>query len=313
MKKKILNTLLILCIPVAVFAVFRFLQPERFGNLDGLFILLQQAMLPSVTACGVYFIVTMGLWDFSVGANMVLSAIVAVHLYNVMGFAGLILGGVVTGTLVGLLNGITYIKLGIPSIIVSIGMLMFYECFGMLASQGSILTLASEGRILGKAPYNIIGCFIAFLLAYFLINYTRIGVYIRAVGSNETVVRTMGVDVAKYKMIGFVLCGLFAGIASVLTVSYSSSISPQLSMASMDRNFLPLMGCFVGIALKKYINPIAAILLGEFTISMLISGLMTNGIDATLQNVVIGLTLLVIVGISTSPLRKQKNKEFVVK
>ena len=109
------------------------------------------------------------------------------------------------------------------------------------------------------------------------------------------------------------LCGLFVGIASVLTISYSSSISPQLSMASMDRNFLPLMGCFVGVALKKYISPIIAIFLGEFTISMLISGLMTNGIDATLQNVVIGLTLLLIVGISASSIRRQKNKEIVVK
>jgi len=313
MKNKLKSTLLILCIPVVVYLIFRILQPARFGSADGMFILFQQAMMPSVTACGLFFIITMGLWDFSVGANIVLSAIIAVQLYGIIGMPGLILGGIVTGTLVGFVNGITYIKLKIPSIIVSIGMLMFYECLGMLASGGSILTLVAQGRILGKAPWNIVGCVIAFVLAHFLISYTRIGIYIRAVGSNETVVSAMGVDVGKYKMLGFTLCGLFSGIASVLTVSYSSSIAPLLSMESMDRNFLPLMGCFVGLALKKYISPIVAILLGELTISMLISGLMTNGIDATLQNVVIGLTLLVIVGVSARSLRAQKNKEIVVK
>ena len=313
MKKKVVSTVLILCIPLAVYLVFLALQPARFGGAESMFILLQQAMLPSVTACGIYFIVTMGLWDFSVGANIVLSAIVGVQLYGFLGMAGLVLGGICTGALVGLVNGFTYIKLKIPSIIVSIGLLMIYECLGMFASGGNILTLESAGRILGKAPYNIIGSVLAFALAYFFIQYTRIGVYIRAVGSNETVVGTMGINVAKYKMLGFILCGLFAGISSVLTISYSSSIAPLLKMSSMDRNFLPLMGCFVGIALKKYINPILAILLGEFTISMLISGLITNGIDATLQNVVIGLTLLIIVGASMGPLRRQRNKEIVVK
>lgn len=313
MKNKIKSTLLILCIPVIVYLIFRVLQPARFGSLDGMFILFQQAMIPSVTACGLFFIITMGLWDFSIGANIVLSAIVSVQLYNLLGMPGLVAGGILTGTLVGLVNGVTYVKLKIPSIIVSIGMLMFYECLGMLASGGSILNLASEGCLLGKAPWNIVGCMIAFILAHFLITQTRIDIYIRAVGSNETVVANMGVDVGRYKMLGFMLCGLFVGIASVLTISYSSSISPQLSMASMDRNFLPLMGCFVGVALKKYISPIIAIVLGEFTISMLISGLMTNGIDATLQNVVIGLTLLLIVGISARSIRSQKNKEIVVK
>ena len=313
MKNKIKSTLLILCIPVIVYLIFRVLQPARFGSLDGMFILFQQAMIPSVTACGLFFIITMGLWDFSIGANIVLSAIVSVQLYNLLGMPGLVAGGILTGTLVGLVNGVTYVKLKIPSIIVSIGMLMFYECLGMLASGGSILNLASEGCLLGKAPWNIVGCMIAFILAHFLITQTRIGIYIRAVGSNETVVSNMGVDVGRYKMLGFMLCGLFVGIASVLTISYSSSISPQLSMASMDRNFLPLMGCFVGVALKKYISPIIAIVLGEFTISMLISGLMINGIDATLQNVVIGLTLLLIVGISARSIRSQKNKEIVVK
>lgn len=313
MNKRLKSTLLILCIPMVVYLIFRILQPGRFGSFDGMFILLQQAMIPSVTACGLYFIITMGLWDFSIGANIILSAIVAVRLYNLIGMPGLILGGIIVGALVGLINGVTYVKFKIPSIIVSIGMLMFYECLGMLASGGSIMNLASEGCILGRAPWNIVGCIIALILAHFLITYTRIGIYIRAVGSNETVVANMGVDVGKYKMLGFMLCGLFVGIASVLTISYSSSISPQLSMASMDRNFLPLMGCFVGVALKKYISPIIAIFLGEFTISMLISGLMTNGIDATLQNVVIGLTLLLIVGISASSIRRQKNKEIVVK
>lgn len=311
--KSIVSFITVLLIPISVYLFFLILQPSRFGGSESIFILFQQALLPSVTACGIYFIVSMGLFDFSVGANIVLSAIIASKLFPVAGYWGFVLGGLITGTLIGLVNGFTYITFRIPSIIVSVGLMIIYECLGMFISDGSIITLVSSQRMLGKAPLNIIGSLIAFIFAYFLIKFTRIGVYTRAIGNNENIVKLMGINVDKYKMLGFAICGLFSGITGVLTISYSSSIAPLLNMESLDRNFLPLMGCFVGIALKKYVNPILAIIIGEFSITMLINGLMTNGIDATLQNVVIGLTLLFIVAMSMRIRKNQRNNEIVVK
>jgi len=298
-KKKIASMILLLCVPAVVYFVFFMLQPARFGSVNSLFILFQQCLLPTVTACGYYFIITMGLFDFSIGSNIVLSSIVGGLLSIRFGYMGLFLGGIAVGALIGLINGLMFVKLRISSIIVTVGMMMLYECLGLFISGGGIFTLDKSVKLFGTAPYNVIVSILAMGLSYILIDHTRVGVYVKSIGSNESISRDMGIRVDKYKVVGFVICGLFAGIAGVLTISYSSSISPMLNMNSMERNFMPMMGCFVGMALKKYINPIIAIVIGEFTISLLINGLMTNGIDATLQKMVTGLFLLLIVGFTT--------------
>jgi len=298
-KKKIASMILLLCVPAVVYFVFFMLQPTRFGSVNSLFILFQQCLLPTVTACGYYFIITMGLFDFSIGSNIVLSSIVGGLLSIRFGYMGLFLGGIAVGALIGLINGLMFVKLRISSIIVTVGMMMLYECLGLFISGGGIFTLDKSVKLFGTAPYNVIVSILAMGLSYILIDHTRVGVYVKSIGSNESISRDMGIRVDKYKVVGFVICGLFAGIAGVLTISYSSSISPMLNMNSMERNFMPMMGCFVGMALKKYINPIIAIVIGEFTISLLINGLMTNGIDATLQKMVTGLFLLLIVGFTT--------------
>ena len=78
----------------------------------------------------------------------------------------------------------------------------------------------------------------------------------------------------------------------------------------MARNFTPIMGCFIGLAFKKYVNPVISIIIGEFIIAMIISGIMTNGLDSTLQNTIIGVILLVIVAAMGL---KNKGKAEVVK
>lgn len=298
-KHKIRAIILLIALPCLTYILFRILQPERFGTPTSILSLFTQCLMPSITGCGFYFICEMGLIDFSVGSNIVLSSIVGVLLSQYLGIPGLIIGCIVTGTLVGVVNGVAYKKLRIPSVIITVGLMIVYESLGTIIGK-SILTLDDSMRFFQKMPYNIIACLIAFVIAYILVDYTKLGVYARAIGSNERAVQTMGVDAMKYKVIAFIACGFFTGFASFMTISYSSSIAPVLDMSSMDRNFQPLMGCFIGIALKKYINPVISIIIGEFTIAMLTTGLITNGIDATLQNVFIGVILLFIVGLSAT-------------
>lgn len=298
-KQKIKAIIVLIALPCITYILFRALQPERFGTPSSLLSLFSQCLLPSITGCGFYFICEMGLIDFSVGSNIVLSSIMGVILSQRFGIAGLIIGCFLTGTLVGIVNGVAYKRLRIPSVIITVGLMVVYESLGTIIGK-RILTLDSSMRIFQKMPWNFLACLVAFVIAYILVDYTKLGVYARAVGANERAVQTMGIDAMKYKVCAFAACGFFAGFASFMTISYSSSIAPVLNMSSMDRNFQPLMGCFIGIALKKYINPVISIIVGEFTIAMLTTGLITNGIDATLQNVFIGVILLVIVGISAS-------------
>lgn len=298
-KQKGKAIVILAALPIIVYVILRILQPFRFGAPASMLSLFSQCLLPSITGCGFYFICEMGLIDFSIGSNIVLSSIAGVLLSESLGIQGLFLGCVLTGLLIGTLNGIVYTKLRIPSVIVTVGLMIVYEAAGTLIGK-TVMKLDSSMRLFQKMPWNFIACFIVFVLAYILVAKTKLGVYARAIGANERTVKTMGVDSMKYKLLAFAVCGFFAGCAAFMTISYSSSVAPALNMQTMDRNFQPLMGCFIGIAFKKYINPVFSIIVGEFTISMLTTGLITNGIDATLQKVFIGIILLVIVGISAT-------------
>lgn len=308
MKKKNIGRMILFAIPIVVYTIFYFLQPTRFGGFRSMLTLFQQSLLASVTAAGFYFIIEMGLIDFSIGANLVLSAIVGVRLTETFGLSGLLLGCILTGTFVGFLNGIVYRIMKIPSVIVTVGLMIAYEAVGTMVYSAGVLNLNNDFRLFSHMPWNILMAVAAFILAYLIIGYTRLGTYATAIGSNETAVFRLGIDVMKYKMAAFITCGFFVGVSAVLTVSYSASISATLNMATMDRNFLPLMGCFVGVAFKKYINPVLSILIGEFTISMITTGLITNGIDANLQKVIVGLILIFIVAANAT-----RDKEAVVK
>jgi len=296
---KLNGVLYLVGVTVLIYAVFKIMRPHNFGNLNSLSSYFQQALLPTVAACGFYFIIAMGLFDFSIGANIVLSAIVGVLLSRRFGYLGLIVGPVVVGTIIGFVNGALYVRLKIPSIIATVGLMMVYECIGALIASGSVLTLGQNVRAFGKAPWNIILAVAAFLLTFLFLEHTKIGTYTYAIGSNETVAKNMGIAINTYKIIAFVLCGFFAGIMSILTISYGSAITASTNMSSMARNFTPIMGCFFGLAFKKSVNPVIAMLVGEFIITMILNGLISLGAPTTIQNVITGCTLIGIVVLTT--------------
>jgi len=302
------KALISLSLPIIVFVIFYILQPSRFGDLRSMYMILQQAMLPSVMAWGLFFILTLGLWDFSLGGVMVLSGIVGgiIGLIGnaispMLGYILMFTISITIGALLCFINGIVYIKLKIPSIVVTIGLLMIYEIFATIipGTNGTGVSLYRNLSMFGRPPYNIIIGLLSMLLAYFLYDYTVIGIQVRAIGSNEIVAKSMGVQTEKIKVFAFVIAGIFVGINGAMTLSYTSMMIPQTSLASLGRIFSPVMGCMIGIIFQKYINPIIGILIGEFTITMLITGLMAINIDATIQKVVIGIFLIIVSGVVT--------------
>jgi ribose transport system permease protein len=227
----------------------------------------------------------------------------------ILGYTLMFITCVIVSMLLGFINGITYIKLRIPSMIATVGLLMIYEILGVWipGTKGVGVSLYDKLSFFGRPPYNIIIGLLSMLLAYFLYNYSRIGIHIRAIGKNELMAKNMGVKTEQTKIFGFIIAGLFVGINSVMTISYSSMMIPQTGLSSLQRIFTPLMGCFFGIVFRKYINPIISILIGEFTMIMIVTGLMTVNIDATIQKIVIGAFLLVVAGATV----KQKTEGVV--
>ena len=225
-KKKLSGTargyLILFGLVVLSWLIFKILTPSNFGSPANMLSYFQASLIATVGAVGFYFVMVMGMFDFSIGANIMLSAIVGCVFASRfgMGYAGLIIGSIVTGSIVGLLNGVFYVKLRIPSMIVTTGLALIYESVANYIAGGVEQTLPSNLRAFGQMPGNIILAVLACVIAYIFLNYTKIGTYTYAIGSNEFVAKNMGINVDKYKVLAFILSGAFLGVMSVLTSSY---------------------------------------------------------------------------------------------
>ncbi|HAH61116.1 MAG TPA: branched-chain amino acid ABC transporter permease [Treponema sp.] len=288
--------------------IFKLLSPGNFGSPKLMTGYLQTSIQYAVGGCGLYFIVVMGLFDFSIGANVVLSSLVGVLLSRHFGYFGLIFGCVLCGTLIGCFNGTLYSKLRIPSMIVTVGLMLVLESVAnyvvSLDVSGFPGKLTDENILaFNHAPWNYVVAAGAFLLMFFILRFTKIGTYCNAIGSNELVAKNMGINVEKYKFVGFVLLHFFVGIMALLTVSYGRGMLAVTGMASMDRNFKPLMGTFFGVAFKKYGCPVTAIVIGEFIITMIFNGLVALNVPTTINDFVTGAVLLIIVTLTNRGLK----------
>ncbi len=298
---KTMGYIILALLVVASWAVFKVITPGNFGSPRKLLSYLESSLMISAGAVGFYFVMVMGMFDFSIGANIMLSAIVGAVLSSRygLGYFGLIAGCILTGAVVGLLNGFFYVKLRIPSMIVTTGLALIYESIASYVAGPQSATLPSDLRALGGMPGNLIVAVIAFAVAYILLNYTKIGTYTYAIGSNEFVAKNMGINVNKYKVLAFVIAGAFLGVEAILTISYGSSMVAETGMLSMSRNFYPTMGCFLGLALKKYGIPIQAIVIGEFFLQIIYYGFVALGAPTAVNDVISGLALLIIVTLTT--------------
>ena len=164
--------------------------------------------------------------------------------------------------------------------IVTVGLMLIFESVAVFVAGGVKQTLDENLRFFSGAPGNIILALLAFLLMYFI------------------TAKNMGINVKKYKLIGFMLLHFFVGIMAILTVSYGTTMTALTGMSTMSRNFQPLMGTFFGVAFRKYKMPITAIVVGEFIISIIFNGFVALGAPTTIQNVVTGAALLAIVSLT---------------
>ncbi len=293
--------LLLLLMLVAFWAVFKILAPATFGSPDKLMTYMKSALIYAVGGCGLYFICSMGPFDMSVGANIVLSSIIACNMSERFGYLGLVIAPVIVGTIIGFINGMVYIKLHISSLIVTVALSLIYEALSVYATNGKNVILSTDYRAFGDYPANLILALVAYLLCAFILKYTKVGTYTYAIGSNEVVAKNMGVNVAKYKVVAFTLAGMFFGLQSILTISFGTSMTSATNLSSMSRNFTPLMGTFFGLAFKKYGHPVIAIVVGEMIIQLMFNGFVALGAPTTIQNVVTGVALLLIVTLTTKP------------
>ncbi len=296
----------ILIIPLMLMIIFT-IASSGFG-FSSAYIVLSQTVLPLVMALGVSFTFVVGIFEMSLGSQVILSAIVGGLLARYFGFAGLVIGSVGTGIILGFVMGLVYKFLKIPTMVISLGMMMLFEVIAQRLTMGiGYVSLESEVASLGTTPNNFIIAIIAGVLFYIIFHKTKFGYGIRALGNNDIVAVNLGINNNTLKVKTYMIGGMFYGIAGILAICYAGSISAKLSLGSLSMMFPPIISVLIGLQLKNILNNFAiTILVGAFSVTVLSSGLIAVGLPATMQDFLTGIFMLTVMIFSTNAARISK-------
>lgn len=191
--------------------------------------LLRRASPLIVLAVGQLFVIVSGGFDLSVGSLITFIVLMSALILNTSPdqvYACIALA-LVVGTAAGAFNGLVVSLLKVPSIIVTLGMLLVFRGAGLYLSGGSARgNLPQEFRAFGREtifgfPYALIVVIVFGLFAAWVLHTTNYGRQLFAVGTNPKAARMSGVNVTMVRTIAFMFSGLSAAIAAVLLGGFS--------------------------------------------------------------------------------------------
>lgn len=286
----ILPILVIICI------LFSLLTPNFFtaGNAVNI---LRQASINIVLATGMTFVILTGGIDLSVGSILAVSAVVAV-LVSLLPALGLLAvpAALVTGLLLGLVNGAIITYMDVPPFIVTLGSLTALRGAAYLVANGTTvinrnINFAWIGNsYVGPIPWLVIIALLTVAVSWFVLRQTVLGVQIYAVGGNEKAARLTGIKVNRVLLFVYGVSGLLAGLAGIMSASRLYSATGMLGQGyELDAIAAVILG---GTSFTGGIGTIGGTLLGALIIAVLNNGLTLLNMSYFWQLVVKGLVII---------------------
>jgi ribose transport system permease protein len=298
----VLVTIIIAVIMAIIYAALNFLTGGKFLAGSNILFVLSASVVTSFVVIAFCFMITMGFMDLSLGAIMILASnaggILAVNFH--WGYFGLILGSVGVAVLLGLVNIKLMLVSKIPSWVFGLGIAMIYEAIGAIynASQikigKQVVSLNAMCRELGSPPWNLIVLAAALFSAYIIYNKMSIGFGLRAVGSNRTVAKMMGINIEKTIILAALCAGVYAGFASAINESYGNRVGTTTGLQSIATIFTPLAAYLLAKAMENIFNIIIGAVISAVIITSIFNVLTLLGVPSgTWQEVVMGGSVIV--------------------
>lgn len=304
---------LMLAVPILLFVVLSIIFHGVIGT-NNIPSLMQQAVAPAILGWGVLFNIKVGNWDFSVGSVVLLSAIIGGNIAVRLdwGFAGLLICCLLVAVLAGVVVGLVYYLLKIPTIITSIGMLLIYESIGSYAFDGQGIYLTGW-NLLGTTQIVIIAI-VSAAAAYLIFYRSSIGYNVRAVGNNMNIAAQNGLNVYRVKAVAIAIAGLFAGLYAFISLGTSGVQKTVSSMGTMGTCFDAMMCVFVGMSITRRGNLVAGIFCGSLVMQLAKLALMAIGIPSEYNSIFIAIFVLIFMTMDAytnnrAPRRKKETAE----
>ena len=317
-KKLGLNRILLVCILIVMFAVFKVVLGNKFPVGDSIKSTLNYVYFLGFLSLGVTFVIATGGIDFSIGPVMFCCALVSGYCmtsYGVPCAAAMVIC-VLIGLAFGIFNGWLVSYLSVPAFIVSMASMniakgiasVFTKTQAMSWPQSSAeggwyksLIKMNVGGI--DIPTGLIILLLVAVVCGIILNNTKAGRYILCLGSNQEAVRLSGVDVKKWKLLAFVICGTLAGFAAIAYVGSYTIVSPGLGDTfNNDAIASCVMG---GTSMSGGIASIGGSIIGVMIISLLQEGILAMGFQKDYQYVITGIIVLVAVFADVRSRRKK--------
>lgn len=286
----------ILVIIVALFAILN----GNFLRANNLLNILRQASINIVLAAGMTLVILTGRIDLSVGSILATTAVVGLLVSlnpALQGFTIII--PLLTGLLLGVVNGVLIAYVKLPFFIVVLGSMTALRGASYLLANGTTLinndlNFAWIGNAgLGQLPWLVIIALAVIGIVWFILRKTVLGVHIYAVGGNAQAARLTGIDVGFVIVFVYGMSGLLSGLAGVMTASRLYSASGLLGNGNeLDAIASVILG---GTSILGGSGSVVGTLVGALIIAVLNNGLTLMNVSFFWQLVVRGVVIVLAV------------------
>lgn len=307
-KKKSMGTQkLVAILALVLLYVFFAIFGSNFFQYSTFISILDSSYYIGFMAIGVTFVIITGGIDLSIGTVCICCSLIGGTLFKAgLPMAAVLIITIAIGLLFGLANGLMVSVMGLPAFIATLGTMMITRGLGSIVTGTASVTFP-QGEAMGSWFRNIFkfkaaglpdagiptGFFLLIILAILmsvLLNKTRPGRYILALGSNKEAARLSGVNVVKWETLAFIISGGFAALAGI---SYAAVYSTLMPGTGNGFELDAIAGVVIGgTSLSGGTGSISGTLIGVFIMSVLKTGLPFVGLQPHYQLFITGFVLI---------------------
>ena len=294
------NIVMSLAIPVivyvALFLICMLTGHSGFGTGSDLQTIMYNSIYAGLIALAMSMNLTSGRFDFSVGATLVLATILGGNIAKEMQFGavGLFVVVVLIGAVIGLVSGLVYVLLGLPPMVVSLGLAMIYEAIGFIYNKSKGVKLIGKSKMLvySKMPWSLVVMAVVLFVLVVLWDYTKFGYNRKALASGQKIATDVGINEKKNAVICYVIAGALLGIAGCVYISKYGTMTPETGLASSSYFMSAFLPMFIGGAIGKYSSHPIGVFIGAITQAFITSAFVCLGFSSSLITVLNGVIVM---------------------
>lgn len=314
-KKVGFNRIILILVMLLMYLAFGLLTGGKFFGTSRLMNTMNYACFLGFLSLGVTFVIATGGIDFSIGPVMFCCALVSGYSFTShgipMGIA--LVMSIVIGLLFGIFNGYLVAYWNVPPFIVSMASMNIAKGIAAVFTKTQSVSWPQSTDAagwyrnfvkMGDIPTGLFIFLGVALICGIILNKTKAGRYILCLGSNREAVRLSGVDVKKWEMLAYVLCGVLVGIAAIFYVGAYTTVQPGYGD---QYNNEAIAGCVMGgTSMAGGLASIGGTVIGVLIISLLQQGILALGFSKDYQFIITGIIVIVAVYADVSA-RRRKN------